>query len=170
MSDELFNPQSGENQASMDVVVQYIKDISFENPQPLHFLSKDNPEFDTQIEFDVIPQPVGDTFYEVVLDTRIRITEGASKEVVYLMELKYAGFFKITGANDELLQLLLRIECPRQLFPFASAQIANLTRESGFPPLFLRPVNFMELLRQKIEAETGGKGNQGSGDGSDKAN
>jgi len=148
------NNLNQEDNVSLEINLQYIKDLSFENPNPLTFLSKKNPQFETQIGVDVQPKQLGDDYYEVILVIRIKV-QNDDKDV-YLLDLQYSSIFNISNASEELLRLLLLVECPRQIFPFARAVVSRVTQESGFPPLDLKPINFLELLKQKLKSQETG--------------
>ncbi|BDB96117.1 protein-export chaperone SecB [Candidatus Hydrogenosomobacter endosymbioticus] len=141
-----------DEQLSIEISLQYIKDLSFENPSPVkHLLSRmdGSAVFDTGIGVDVGYEERDDGSYEVVLSLRAQVRE--KEETVYLLDLKYAGVFKLSGVKDGFLELILLIECPRLLFPFARAVISGVTRDSGFPSLDLQPIDFADVLKSKID-------------------
>ena len=51
------------------------------------------------------------------------------------------------------MQAVLLIECPRLIFPFARRIIADVTRDGGFPPLMVDPIDFAQLFRQQMQAQ-----------------
>ena len=99
--------------------------------------------------------------FEVVLKVGARASQG--EETVFAVELLYGGIFEITGIPEDALQAVVMIECPRLLFPFARSIIANITREGGFPPLMLEPVDFVALYQAQIARA---QAEQGANDGS----
>lgn len=147
---------NGVAQQQLIVNAQYIKDLSFENPRAPHSLlqQKDPPE--VQFGVDVKAQNLGPDIFEVVLAVNANAKGGT--EVVFVVELSYGAVVTVRNAPQELLPLILLVETPRLLFPFARNIVANVTREGGFPPLLLHPVDFAELLRrQQLAAQqTGG--------------
>lgn len=129
------------------VNAQYIKDLSFEHPNPLKTLeSKTQPEIN--IHVDVGAENIKELTYEVTLTIHAEATH--DKNVMFMVELKYAGLFTIAKeVPKEAIHPLLMIECPRLLFPFARALIATITREGGFPPLSLATIDFASFYRQQ---------------------
>jgi len=126
---------------------QYVKDFSLENPNaPAIFAQAiTNPEVD--VDIDVGARKLSDDIYEVALALKATANMGTMK--AFVIELVYAGVFTIAGIKPENLEPMLLIECPRLLFPFARAAVANLTREGGFPPLLVNPVDFAALYKQQ---------------------
>jgi preprotein translocase subunit SecB len=143
------------NAQQMIINAQYIKDFSFENPRAPHSLmaQKDPPE--VNIGVDVKAQALSQDVFEVVLTVNANATAGG--EAVFVVELAYAAVVTARNVPQEMLGMVLLVETPRLLFPFARAIISNATREGGFPPLLLHPVDFAELLRrQQAAAAQGG--------------
>ncbi|TWT15042.1 protein-export chaperone SecB [Reyranella sp. CPCC 100927] len=137
----------------LTVHAQYVKDLSFENPRSPHSLMEQGQP---QLGLNVLVktrQLEGST-YEVAL-----VVEADAKtekdEVVFVLELVYGGVFTLGEVPQEAVGPLLLIECPRLLFPFARAVVANTTREAGFPPLQIAPVDFAALYRQQLEQAGG---------------
>lgn len=139
----------GANGAGQQLIVnaQYIKDLSFENPRAPHSLLQQKEPPEVQLGVDVKAQTLGPEVYEVTLTVNANATSGG--EAVFVAELAYAAVVTVRNAPQELLPVILLVETPRLLFPFARAIVANATREGGFPPLLLHPVDFMELLRRQ---------------------
>lgn len=129
---------------------QYIKDLSFEQPDPLKTLKNAADQPEIGINIDVNAQNVQDNMFEVTLTIRAEATR--NKETIFINELQYAGLFTIGNeVPQEAVHPVLMIECPRLLFPYARSIIANITREGGFPPLSLNPIDFAGLYRQQME-------------------
>ncbi|HEX2654710.1 MAG TPA: protein-export chaperone SecB [Xanthobacteraceae bacterium] len=131
----------------LNVLAQYIKDFSFENPNAPRSLSgQQQPAIGIQI--NVNATPYGETDVEVEL--RLEGKAEAAGSVLFSFELLYAGMFRIQNVPQENLHPLMMIECPRLLFPFAREIIAAAVRNGGFPPLLIDPVDFVGLYRQKM--------------------
>jgi preprotein translocase subunit SecB len=127
----------------INVNAQYVKDLSFENPgAPQSLANNEAPKIEVNV--DVGAQAIGEIQYEVQLS----ITANAERndEKVFVAEVVYAGIFTIANANEQTLRPLLLIECPRFLFPFARQIVADATRDGGFPPLLLEPIDFAQLF------------------------
>ncbi len=145
---------NGASAQQLIVNAQYIKDFSFENPRAPHSLmqQKDAPE--VQLGVDVKAQALGQDIYEVVLTVSANATAGG--EAVFVAELAYAAVVTVRNTSQTMLPTVLLVETPRLLFPFARSVIAAATREGGFPPLLLHPVDFAELLRRQQSAQPAG--------------
>lgn len=142
--DDRAGPEDG-NHAQINVLGQYIKDLSFENPSAPR-APKGKPSI--QINFNVQAQPIGEELFEVSLTLEASAT--ADEGVIYKMELVYAGGFRLHNLPKEAIQPVLFIECPALLFPFVRRIVGDLTREGGFPPLLLDPIDFATLYRQRV--------------------
>ncbi len=136
-----------ESAPQLNVLAQYIKDLSFENPNaPRSLTPQQQPTINVQI--NVAANPVSNTDYEVVLNLEGKAdTPGG---VLFNFELAFAGIFRLQNFPPEHLQPAVMIECPRLLFPFAREIVANAVRNGGFPPLLLDPVDFLSLYRQRV--------------------
>lgn len=136
----------------LGVVAQYIKDLSFENVTPISQIpsSNEQPNIDVQLRVNV-NKGSQENVHNVELVTEI--TAKVKDTTLFVAELNYCGEFVIKGFDQELMNPILYIECPRLLFPFARSIIANAVNEGGFPPLFLSPVDFAGLYQQQIEAK-----------------
>jgi preprotein translocase subunit SecB len=160
----------------MMVNAQYVKDLSFENPNAPQSLSQQQGEPNVQIAIDVNANQVADKAYEVTLSLRAEGTTG--ENALFIVEIAYAGIFSIGDVPEEYLAPLVYIEAPRQLFPFARAIVADAVRDGGFPPLLIQPIDFVALYQQRAaqaQAEQGGADDtaasapaSGDGNGADK--
>ena len=137
-------------QVQARVVAQYIKDLSFENPNIERLLAGpgDNPNLN--VEVNVTPRPVADKLYESAIHFTARAVSNAG--VIYEMEVVYAGLFQIDAMPAQMLEPFLLINCPTLLFPFLRRLLADITREGGFPPLLLDPIDFAQLYLQRQQA------------------
>ena len=142
---------------SLEFSTQYIKDVSFENPNaPRSLIAAAAPQVQVDIQVQVQPldqlssqnPDVQAKPYEVTLLLRANAARG--DESVFVVELSYAGIFTPVNVPEQDLQPLLMIEAPRLLFPFARAQVATLTRDGGFPPLLINPIDFAVLYQQQV--------------------
>lgn len=135
--------------ASLNVLAQFVKDLSFENPNAPGILAappQGQPQLDIQV--NVNARQIGATDYEVELAMEAKAQTGG--QVMFIAELNYAGVFRIAGAAPETLQPIVLIECPRLLFPFARQILAEATRNGGYPPLMIDPIDFVALYRQRL--------------------
>jgi preprotein translocase subunit SecB len=138
---------------SLAIGAQYIKDLSFENPRaPQSLMQPVQPE--VALNVDVKAQVLGNNVYESVLSIRAEAKHG--NDPLFVVELAYGAVVTLQNVEQEAVPMALLVEAPRLVFPFARAIIAAATREGGFPPLFLNPIDFAELLRrQQQQVATG---------------
>ena len=143
------NGGSAENvQPQLNVVAQYIKDFSFENPNAPQSLTTGQEPPQIGIQINVGASPISDTDIEVVLKLEGKAETAGT--LMFRFELEFAGVFRIRNVPQESLNAVVLIECPRLLFPFAREIVATAVRNGGFPPLLLDPVDFVGLYRQKL--------------------
>src|SRR5690242_5375018 len=129
------------------VLGQYVKDLSFENPNaPTAFQQQTQPQINVQV--NVAAKPITETDIEVTL--RLEGKAEGNGSVMFNVELEFAGVFRIQNLPQEQVQPVVLIECPRLLFPFAREIIATSTRNGGFPPLMLDPIDFVSLYQQRL--------------------
>ncbi len=154
MADETASGDGGaaadaENRPQFAMRAQYIKDLSFENPNAPDVLGKrEQPKF--EISVTVNGRPLGDDNHEVELQITARAAH--DDDVTFLAELTYAGVFLVKNVPQEQVRPAIMIQGPSLLFPFARRVLADCTREGGFPPLMLDPIDFLALYRQSEEA------------------
>lgn len=136
---------------SLNILAQYTKDLSFENPgAPRSLQARDKAPAIT-INVNVNANPLSEADFDVVLSLNAEAKDG--DKVVFAAELVYGGVFRITGFPQEHMLPLLFIECPRLLFPFARQIIADVTRNGGFPPLMIDPIDFAQMFTQRMAEE-----------------
>jgi preprotein translocase subunit SecB len=150
-------PQAG-------VLAQYIKDLSFENPNAPASLQNQagaNPAIDVNVNVGV--RQMNEEVYEVDLKISAKATtpaaeEGGEATVAFVVELSYGALFGIRNVPQEALRGFLLVQAPMLMFPFARRIIADASRDGGFPPLLLEPINFEALYRAQLaqEAQNGG--------------
>lgn len=145
------NQQGAEpaNDKQINVLVQYVKDISFESPNAPTSLMANETKPDINVGVDVLGKKVSDGQYEVELKISAQAKRG--EDVMFIAEVNYAGVFKLEAIPENELQPLLLIFCPAILFPFSRRIVADLTRDGGFPPLLLDPIDFGKLYQQKLQ-------------------
>jgi preprotein translocase subunit SecB len=143
-------PPDAAQAPQLNVLAQYTKDLSFENPNaPGSLQGQGQPQINIQI--NVNANNLSEHEFEVTLAVEGKAE--AQGKVMFSFELAYAGVFRIVNVPQENLHPLVMIECPRLLFPFAREIIATAVRDGGFPPLMLDPVDFVGLYRQNMERQ-----------------
>jgi preprotein translocase subunit SecB len=143
------DPANPEDLPQFRILAQYIKDFSFENPGAPDSLRPTQEQPQTDVGIDVqAKRREGDEFEAVI---RLNITSRRDDDVSFILELVYGGVFVVKNVPQESLQPLLLIECPRMLFPFLRRVVADITRDGGFAPLMLDPIDFAALYRNQME-------------------
>jgi preprotein translocase subunit SecB len=143
------NGGTAEVQPQLQVVAQYIKDLSFENPNaPESLNNSEQPQIAIQVNVGANPVQGSETDVEVTLKLEGKAEVGP--KLLFHFELDYGGIFRIRNIPPESMSAVVLIECPRLLFPFAREIVANTIRNGGFPPLLLEPIDFVALYRQKM--------------------
>ena len=155
-------PQQAEGEGEgrgLRVLAQFIRDLSFENPKAPDSLrwAGTQPQMDVNVEMNARGRPDG--LFEV--DLKIASSAQHEEGAVFACELVYGGLFQLQGIPEEEVEPLLMVECPRLLFPFARQMVADAVRNGGFPPLYLDPIDFVALYRQRaaeVQAQENGAG------------
>jgi preprotein translocase subunit SecB len=143
--------QAGAAQGQQLIInAQYIKDLSFENPRAPQSLMQQAAPPSVEINIDVKAQNIGPDAYEVVLT--LKASAKVQNDVLFLVELTYGAIATIRNVPQELMPQVVLVETPRLMFPFARNIIAETTRDGGFPPLMINPIDFAELLRRNQQA------------------
>ncbi|HAV09872.1 MAG TPA: protein-export chaperone SecB [Rhodobacteraceae bacterium] len=137
-------------QIRMNVLTQYIRDLSFENILSQKGTNGEvTPDVQVQVNLDARKR-AADHQFEVAIKLRVDSTAKDSKEKLFLMELDYVGVFHIEGVPEDQMHPFLLIECPRMLFPFVRRIVSDVTRDGGFPPLNLDTIDFIALYRNEL--------------------
>jgi preprotein translocase subunit SecB len=152
-------PATAPVQPPLVVNIQYVKDLSFEVPGAPNIYTTLRAQPQVAINLDVQARRIieGGTNYEVTLMIRAEATDPNTAQsngqtpaqVVFIAELTYAGVFTLTGLPDNAIEPVLLVECPRILFPFARNILADVTRDGGFPPVLLQPIDFVQLWQSR---------------------
>jgi preprotein translocase subunit SecB len=144
-------------QMKMSILAQFVRDMSFENAVAMHGLQSPEvqPEMQVQVSLDARKRPA-EHQYEVITKFKITSTNKATNTPLYLLEVDYGGIFHVEGVPEDQMHPFLLIECPRQLFPYVRRIVSDVTRDGGFPPFNLDPVDFVALYRAELarRAET----------------
>jgi len=137
-------------QPNMNILAQYIRDMSFENILSQKGISGEvNPDVQVQVNLDARKRTV-ETQFEVVIKLKVSSKNKETEQNLFLLELEYGGIFQVTGVPDEQLHPYLLIECPRMLFPYLRRIVSDITRDGGFPALNLDNIDFLALYRAEI--------------------
>ena len=144
-------PNGADTGPAAGMISQYVKDLSFENPNaPGIFQSQEPPAIDVQ--FNIGSGQIADEVYEVLL--KIETRAEVKGQIAFIVDLTYAGLFGFRNVPTDQIQPFLLAEAPRLLFPFARRVLADAVRDGGFPPLVLEPIDFGQLyLQQQAEQD-----------------
>jgi preprotein translocase subunit SecB len=150
MTDGLGNGDAAQADSapSINVMVQYTKDFSFENPNAPRSLGPQEKPPNISIQVNVNARQVAETDFEVNILLEGSAGDGAA--LLFKFELDYAGLFRLRNIPQNDIHPIVMIECPRLLFPFARQIIADAVRGGGFPPLFIDPIDFAMLYRKRL--------------------
>jgi preprotein translocase subunit SecB len=142
------NGGQADNRPSIAVLAQYVKDLSFENPNAPQSLAPSAQQPNINIQINVEARPLNEPDVEVML--KLEGHAESNGQVLFNFELVYAGVFRLQNVPQNDMHPLVLIECPRLLFPFAREIVATSVRNGGFPPLLLEPVDFGALYQRKM--------------------
>jgi preprotein translocase subunit SecB len=148
MAEETNGAAAPAAQPRLQMLTQYIRDLSFENIAVQKGLTAADgkPDVKVQINLDVQQRP--SDRYEVALKVNVDSKVGESQ--IFILELDYAGLFFIQNVPQDQLHPLLMIECPRLVFPYVRRVVGDVTRDGGYPPLNLEQIDFLALYRQEL--------------------
>jgi preprotein translocase subunit SecB len=153
MSDTQAEQSGTQTTTPLTILVQYTKDLSMENPGAPDSLLPGQPTPNVNVNVDVNARKMDEErgLYEVIL--RVKAEARTEQRAYFLIELSYAGVVLVSDqVPAEHRPTVVMLEGPRQLFPFARAIVADATRDAGYPPLMIQPIDFLDLLRRKSEA------------------
>lgn len=139
-----------QQQVPLNILHQYVKDLSFENPSTPRLQLAPGTQPTIDIRVDVTATALDEKVYEVELQMTFKAS--AKEQVIYLGELVYACVAQLGNVRQQDIEPLLLIETPRLLFPYARSIIGNATRDGGFQPLVLAPFDFVNLYRMRLES------------------
>ena len=145
------------NSLPLSVNVQYVKDFSFENPNSPQSLSSQKKQPDINVDVNVHAKPIQKKIYEVSLSLKAKAKNDAMS--LFELELVYCGVFTVANdVKEDMIQKLVLVEAPKLLFPFARAILAESTRDGGFMPLIIQPIDFEDLYKNRLKVESNTKG------------
>ncbi len=162
MSETVPAPAEGQPIQPLTVNIQYVKDLSFEVPGAPEIYTTLRSQPNVNINLDVQARRIqdGQEMFEVTLQIKAEATEpqaqvqpgngqAAEGRPVFIAELSYAGVFTLSGVPENTVEPILLVECPRLLFPYARNILADVTRDGGFPPVLLQPIDFVSLWQSR---------------------
>ncbi len=143
------NDQNSDSSPHIEVIAQYIKDLSFENPAVPEILNNaKRPDIELSLDLRVVPLEEDDFFeVEIAIEAKTKLEQIA----LFLISLRYAGVFHLVNTPSDHQQPVLAIDCPSIIFPYARKIIADITQGGGWHPLMLDPIDFGELYNKKLK-------------------
>ncbi len=148
-------PQDPNAAPNMQVLAQFIRDFSFENPRaPNSLRVESRPDVDLGVEMSAKGR--SDGLFEV--DLKLTVKASTADGPMFAIELVYGGLFQLINLPESHVEPTLLVECPRYLFPFVRRIVADVTSDGGFvPPFNLDPIDFGALYLQQ-RSQAGGIG------------
>jgi preprotein translocase subunit SecB len=147
-------PQAqGAPQPSIQVVAQYIKDLSFENPHAPESLVAGWPQPDTNVQIFLRHAQLRDDAYECTVNFRVEAKKPGEEKIAFIVDLAYGALVMLKNVPKENHAPAVMIEVPKLLFPFAREIIANATASGGFPPLYLTPISFEQIYMNEVRRQ-----------------
>ncbi|MGA7372281.1 MAG: protein-export chaperone SecB [Methyloceanibacter sp.] len=134
--------------AQLNVLGQYIKDLSFESPGAPEVLQSPPPNPQLQVTVNVTALGRSRKIFEVILSLEVHAKSDTG--VIYNIELLYGGLFRLRNIPQNMLQPVLFVDCATLLFPYARRVLSDMTRDGGYPPLMLDPIDFARLYTQNL--------------------
>ena len=152
MSEQPSPGANGAAPATGPVVLnlQFTKDLSFDVPgaPQISLTRREAPQSDIAQDVQARRLQEGQETYEISLQIRADAKTGQA-QTAFIAELVYCGIFTLNGVPPEMREPVLLVECPRLLFPFARNILADVTRDGGFPPVLLAPIDFVQLWQSR---------------------
>src|SRR3569623_986920 len=145
---------------SFNLIGQYIRDMSFENPGAPASIMMGGPNPNFQVGINVGVKKQSEELYAV--EITLNAMADREKNVLFNVELIYGGVFRMVNIPEANLAPLLLVECPRLIFPFARQVLATITQQGGFPPLMMEPVDFAAIYQQNLKSLQDAQGNPGT--------
>ncbi|MEP5759792.1 MAG: protein-export chaperone SecB [Litoreibacter sp.] len=138
-------------QPKMQILAQFIRDMSFENIAAQKGMGEGDttPDIQVQVNLDAKKRTT-ENQYDITTKLNVSAKTKGSGAAIFLMELEYTGVFQVENVSDEQLHPFLLIECPRMMFPFVRRIVSDVTRDGGYPPLNLENIDFLALYRNEI--------------------
>ena len=150
MAENGANGGAQQPQVQMNILGQYIRDMSFENVMAQKGAGGEvQPDVNVSVNLDAKKRSV-ENQYEVMTKLNIESKNKEGGDVLFVLELEYIGVFNIEGVPEDQLHPFLLIECPRMTFPFLRRIVSDITRDGGFPPLNLDNIDFVAIYRSEL--------------------
>lgn len=147
-------------QVQMNILGQFVRDLSFENVMAQKGATGEvKPDINVQVNLDA-KKRAAENQYEVMIKLNINSKAKEGGEALFVLEIEYAGVFRIEGVPEDQMHPFLLIECPRMLFPFLRRIVSDVTRDGGYPPLNLENIDFVQIYRAELARRQSEQGSQ----------
>lgn len=147
------------NEKQILLINQYVKDLSFENPNAPGSLMIGNKEPSINLNLDIKASKINEEESLYQTDLIINVHGRFDNKDTFVIELNYSGIFRVQELEGQELEMILFVYCPNLLFPFARRIIADIVRDAGFVPLMLKPLDFMAIYQHKLQEKAKLNGN-----------
>lgn len=151
MADKKEVPAAANTEPSIQVIAQYVKDCSFENPHAPESLVSGWPAPNTSVQISLSQNHLKDNFYESALNFRIEAKNVKDNKMAFIIDLHYGAMVSLQNIPQENTQAILMVEVPKLLFPFVREIVATMTSKGGFPPLYLTPISFETIYMSEVK-------------------
>jgi preprotein translocase subunit SecB len=136
-----------QQQVQVKILSQYVKDLSFENPNVRKLMASPGDQPSLKVEVNVNAERIEGDIFESAIEFKATATNNVG--TIYVLETVYAGLFRIESMPEQALEPFLLISGPTTIFPFLRRLVADVTREGGYPPLMLDPIDFANLYMRR---------------------
>ena len=157
MADQKSTPSA---QPSIQIITQYVKDVSFENPHAPESLVSGWEAPETSVQISLGQQVIKDNAFESSLHFRIEAKNKKDGRMAFIIDLHYGALVALTNIPKENHMAVLMVEVPKLLFPFVRELVASLTTQGGYPPLYLTPISFETIYMNEVKRQQAEKGKQ----------
>lgn len=153
-------PTGQQQQQGVQVIAQYIKDLSFENPNSPESLVSGWAQPETNVQIFLRHQKLKDDIYECTVNFRIEAKNKEKEKVCFIIDLSYGALIVLKGVPEQNHQPVIMVEVPKLLFPFAREIVSNVTSSGGYPPLYLTPISFETIYINEMKRQHEAQGKQ----------
>ena len=144
---------TNEQEKGFGIIHQYVKDLSFENLLSPQDMLNAELQPNGEISLSVNTVPVQDNVHEVIIKVKVVAKDVEQEKDVYITELEYGAMVQVEGFDETDTAGILMVETPRLMFPYVRSNMADVTREGGFVPLVMAPVDFLSLYMENMQNE-----------------
>jgi preprotein translocase subunit SecB len=159
----MTDSEASPTQPSIQVVSQYVKDASFENPNAPESLVSGWPAPETAVQISLGQKQLKDNMFESSIHLRIEAKNKQDGKMSFIIDLHYGAMVALQNVPKENIPVVLMVEVPKLLFPFAREIVSNMTSQGGYPPLYLTPISFEQIYISEVKRQQAEAGKQVAG-------